>query len=80
MQEVVLFVEEERDSQVTNLFFRVLCCRDEVDSFEVAKIDIPPKDVDIKKLPAKFSKWNGGNGVKSLVTYLADILLLMIPV
>jgi hypothetical protein len=40
MEEVMLLVEEQGDGEVTDLLFRVLRCRDQIDSFEVSKIDV----------------------------------------
>lgn len=52
MEKVVFFVEKECYSEIAYLFFGVFCGGNEVDGFEVAKVDVPAKDVDIKKLCA----------------------------
>ena len=36
----MLLVEEQGDSEVTDLFFRVFRCGDQIDSFEMSKIDV----------------------------------------
>lgn len=79
VQEVVFFVKKKRHSQISNLFFRVLCCGDKIDSFEVAKIDVPSQDVDIEKLLAELSRGIEGSG-KTTCLYLTDVLLLVIPI
>ena len=48
VQKFVLFVEEQGHRQIPNLLFGVLVGRDEIDSFEMAKIDVPAEDVDIQ--------------------------------
>jgi hypothetical protein len=50
MEQLVLFVEEEGDGEVSNLLLRVLCPGDEVDGLEMAKVDIPSENVDVEKL------------------------------
>jgi hypothetical protein len=41
MQKLVLLVQKQRHGKVANLFLRVLGCRDELDGFEMPKVDIP---------------------------------------
>lgn len=41
----MLFVKEEGHGKVAYLLFRVLLRRYQIDSFEMAKIDVPPKYV-----------------------------------
>jgi hypothetical protein len=50
VQQLVLFVQEERHRQVSNLLLGILLGGDEVDGLEVAKVDIPSEDIYIKKL------------------------------
>lgn len=50
MQQLMFLMQEQRNSQITNLLFRVLCSRDEIDSLEMAKVDVPAQDVDIQQL------------------------------
>lgn len=45
----MLLVEEQGDSEVADLFFRVFRCGDQVDSFEVAKIDVIALDVYVEQ-------------------------------
>lgn len=79
VQEVVFFVKKKRHGQISDLFFRVLRCGDKIDSFEVAKIDVPSQDVDIEKLLAELSRGIEGPG-KTTCSYLTDVLLLVIPI
>jgi hypothetical protein len=48
MQKLVLFMQHEGHGKIANLFFRVLGSRDEVDSFQMAEIDVPSQDVNIE--------------------------------
>lgn len=41
----MLFVKEKSNGQVANLLLRVLVRRDEIDSFEMAEVDVPAEDV-----------------------------------
>ena len=50
VQELMLLVEEECNSEVTYLLFRVLGRGDEVDSFQVSKVDIVSLYIDVEKL------------------------------
>lgn len=50
MEKLVLFMEEQRHCEIADLLLRVFGGRDEVDRFQVAKVDIPPKDVDVQEL------------------------------
>lgn len=50
MQKLMLFMQEQSHSQVSNLFLRILVGRDEIDGFEVAKVDVPAEDVDVQQL------------------------------
>jgi hypothetical protein len=52
VQKFVLFVEEQRHGQVTDLLFGVLVRRYEVDSFEVAKVDVPSQNINVQELLA----------------------------
>lgn len=45
MDQFVSFVKEQGHRQVSNLFLRVFVRRYKIDCFEMAEIDIPPKDV-----------------------------------
>jgi len=64
-------VEEQRHGQVTNLLLGVFVCRYEVDSFEVAKIDVPAQDVDVEKLREEIStdRERGCRQRRTLQTY-----------
>jgi hypothetical protein len=70
----VLFVEEKCHSKVSNLFLGILVRRDEIDSFEMTKIDIPPEDIYVKKLEEMsiVKVLNRGG------SHLADIFLLVV--
>jgi hypothetical protein len=58
------------------LFFRVLVGRDEVDGFEVAKVDVPAKNVYVQKLSERLV---GSSGVKgSAAADLADVFFLVV--
>lgn len=46
----MLLVEEQGYGEVPNLLFGVFVGRDQVDSFEMAEIDIPAKDVYVQQL------------------------------
>lgn len=50
----MLLVQEECDCKISNLLLRVLGGRDEVHSFEVTKVDIPPQYVDVEKFANVF--------------------------
>lgn len=78
MEKVVFLVEEQRDGEIANLFLRVLCRGDQVDGFQVSKVDVPPEDVDVEKLLYLATKRAGGG--KSQLPYLTDILLLMVTI
>ena len=47
MQQLMIFVQEQRDRQVPYLFLRVLVRGYQVHSLKVSKVDIPPQDVDV---------------------------------
>lgn len=72
----MLFVQEESDCQVTDLFFRVLPSRYQVDGFEVAEIDVPAKDVDVQELHLLVSLEALGSRAK----YFADVFLLLVAI
>lgn len=46
----MLFVEEEGHGEVADLLLGVFGRGDQVDGLEVAKVDIPAKDVDVEQL------------------------------
>lgn len=75
MQEFVLLVEEKRHGEVANLLLRVLVGRDQVDRLEMAKVDVPPQNVDVEKLYAQ-----SGHALYEPpeTTNLADVFLLVI--
>lgn len=50
MQELVFLVQEQGHGEVSDLLLRVLGSRDELDGFEVAKVDVPPEDIDVQEL------------------------------
>jgi hypothetical protein len=50
MKQLVLLVQEEGNSQIANLLFRIFRGWYEVYSFEVTKIDFEPVDVNVEKL------------------------------
>ena len=50
----MLFVEEKGDGEVSDLLFRVLGCRDEIDGFEVSEVDVPAKYVYVQELADVF--------------------------
>lgn len=54
VQQFVLLVEEQRHGQITDLLLRVLVGRDQVDSLEMTKIDVPAQDVDVQQLADVF--------------------------
>lgn len=57
-------MEEQGHGQVTNLLFRVLVRRYEVDSFEVAEIDVPSQDIYVQELSERlaFGSRRGARG------------------
>lgn len=50
VEELVLLVQEEGHGQVADLLFGVLVGGDEVDGFEVAKVDIPTENINVQEL------------------------------
>lgn len=54
----MLFVEEEGHGEIPNLLLGVLVRRYEVDSFEMAEIDVPAEDVYVQKLDFAVSDHN----------------------
>lgn len=52
----MLLVQEEGHGQVANLLLGVLVGGDEVDRFEMSKVDIPAENVDVQKLWSTVSK------------------------
>ena len=54
MQQLMLFMQKQRHSQVPNLLLGVLIRRDQIDRLEMAEIDIPAQDVDIQQLADVF--------------------------
>ena len=50
MKQLMLFVQEQGDCQVSDLFFRVFVGRDEVDCFQVPKVHGVSQDVDVQQL------------------------------
>ena len=50
MQEFMLFMQEERDGEVADLFFGVLVRRDEINSLQMPEVDIPPQYVYVQQL------------------------------
>lgn len=50
MKEFVFFMEEKGDCKISNLLFRVFCCRDQIDGFKVAEIYVPTQYVYVQKL------------------------------
>lgn len=75
----MFLIQEKRYRQITDLFFRIFRRRDKIDGFKVTKIDVPSQNVDIEKLLAELSRYIEGSG-KTVRSYLADILLLMISI
>lgn len=79
VQEIVGFVQKQGDGEVADLLFRVFCRRDEIDSLEVTKVDVPSEYVDVQELFVSSAKvfaavvWPRG-------WYLADILFLVVPI
>jgi hypothetical protein len=70
----VLFVEEKCHRKVSNLFLGIFVRRDEIDSFEMTKIDIPSEDIYVEKLGemSTVKILNRGS------SHLADIFLLVV--
>lgn len=54
VEELVLFVKEQGNRQVANLLLRVLARRNEVDSFEMTKINIPAQNINVQELADVF--------------------------
>ena len=54
MKQLVLFVQEERNSQVTDLLFTVFIRTDQIDSLKVSEVDIPSQYVDVQQLAHVF--------------------------
>jgi hypothetical protein len=52
--QLVLLVQEQSNSEISDLLLRVLGGRDEVDGFEMSKIDVPPENVDVQQLADVF--------------------------
>jgi len=50
VKQLVLFVQEQGNSQIPNLLFGVFIRRDEIDSLEVTKVDIVSLDVNVEEL------------------------------
>lgn len=50
VEQLMLLVKEKSDGQVSNLLFRVFGGGYEIDSFQVAEIDVPSEDVDVEEL------------------------------
>ena len=48
MKQLMFFVKEERNGEVSNLLFRELLRRNQVDGFEMAKVEVPAEDVNVK--------------------------------
>lgn len=46
----MVFVEEKRHGEIPDLLFRVFVGRYEADGLEVAKVDVPSQNIDIKQL------------------------------
>jgi hypothetical protein len=70
----VLFVEEKCHGKVSNLFLGIFVRRDEIDSFEMTKIDIPPEDIYVEKLGEMSIEKRVNKGG----SHLADIFLLVV--
>jgi len=45
----MLFMQEQCNCQVSYLFFRVFGCADEVDGFQMSKVDIPAQDINVQQ-------------------------------
>jgi hypothetical protein len=77
MEEFVLLVEEERHGEISNLLLRVFGCGDQVDGFEVTKVDVPAENIDVQQLfgSVAISAFN-----RRSVAYLADVFLLGVAV
>jgi hypothetical protein len=76
MQKLVFLVQEQRHGKVANLFFGVLGCRDEVDGFEMPKVDVPAQDVYVEELMQSQSEIPALSA--SSRTHFADVFLLVI--
>ena len=76
----MLFVEEESNSKIAYLFFGIFSRRDEVDSFEVPKVDIPAKNVDVKELPRTSVVAPLASPKLARPSHLADIFLPLVSV
>ena len=70
----MLFVEEKCHGKVSNLFLRIFVRRDEIDSFEVTKIDIPSENIYVQKL----EEMSTGKILNRGSSHLADIFLLVV--
>lgn len=50
MQKFVLLVEEEGNSKIADLLFRIFSRRYQVQCFKVAKVDVPSENIDVEQL------------------------------
>lgn len=50
VQQLVLFVQEERHGKIADLLFGILLRRYEVDRLEMAKVDVPPQYINVQQL------------------------------
>ena len=70
----MLFVKEKCHGKVSNLFLGIFVRRDEIDSFEMTKIDVPPEDIYVEKL----GEMSIGKILNRGCSHLADIFLLVV--
>ena len=76
MQKFVLLVKEQRDSEISDLLFRIFGRRDEVHRFEMSEIDVPTEYIYVEQL-LKLAWMLEPDWQNS---YLADVFLFLIAV
>ena len=54
MKQLMLFVQEQRNSQVSDLLLTVFIRTDQIDSLKVSEVDIPSQYVDVQQFAHVF--------------------------
>lgn len=54
MKQLMLFVQKQRDSQVSDLLLTVLIRTDQIDSLEVSEVNVPSEYVDVQQFAHVF--------------------------